>query len=104
MRSPQFLEATKTMMENAITFRKMSADLLTQAQHSVQGVARSDVKDLMQAIHHLETHILDRIEDVSKRLEKLETKGNPTPRNGAHKTPRQRVTTPHRKRTRKQVA
>ena len=104
MRTPQFLEATKTMMENAITFRQMSADLLTQAQHSMQATARSDINDLMQAIHHLETRILDRIEDVSQRLEKLETKGNPTPRNGSPKTPKSRATTPGRKRGRKQVA
>ena len=104
LRTPQFLEATKTMMENAITFRKMSADLLTQAQHSVQGVARSDIKDLMQAIHHLETRILNRIEDVSQRLEKLEAKANSVPRNGSPKTPKSRATTPGRKRARKQAA
>ena len=103
MRTPQFLESMKAMMENAIAFRKMSTDLLTQAQHSMQGTARSDISDLMQALHHLETRILDRVEDVSKRLEKLEEKGNPAPRNGTPKTPRHRVTTPVRKRARKQT-
>jgi hypothetical protein len=103
MRTPQFLESMKAMMENAIAFRKMSADMLTQVQHSVQGTARSDINDLMQALHHLETRILDRVEDVSKRLEKLEKKGSPAPRNGATKTPRHRVSTPVRKRTKNKL-
>ncbi|HWF19172.1 MAG TPA: hypothetical protein VG754_07890, partial [Verrucomicrobiae bacterium] len=55
MRSPQFLDSMKTMMDNAINFRKMSNDLLTHAHHSIQGTARADIDDLMQAIHHLET-------------------------------------------------
>src|SRR5207302_10449800 len=33
MRSPQFMESMKTMMDNAITFRKMSTDFLTEAHH-----------------------------------------------------------------------
>jgi len=87
MRSPQFLDSMKAMMENAIAFRKMSNDLLTQARHSIQGPARSDIDDLMQAIHHLETRILDRVEDISSRLDALERKSNGQ-NNGAAKRAR----------------
>jgi hypothetical protein len=87
MRSPQFLDSMKAMMENAIAFRKMSNDLLTQARHSIQGPARSDINDLMQAIHHLETRVLDCVEDISTRLDVLERKLDGSP-NGAAKRAR----------------
>ena len=83
MRTPQFMDGMKAMMENAIAFRKMSTDLLTQAHHSMQGTARADIDDLMRAIHHLETRILDRVEEVATRVERLEQKLEGTPRNGA---------------------
>ncbi|MDB6020872.1 MAG: hypothetical protein JWQ04_729 [Pedosphaera sp.] len=85
MRSPQFMESMKGMMENAIAFRKMSTDLLTQAHHSMQGTARADIDDLMRAIHHLETRILDRVEEVATRVEQLEQKLEGAPRNGTAK-------------------
>lgn len=78
MRSPQFRDSMKAMMDNAITFRKMGNEMLTQAHHGLQGTARGDIDDLMQAIHHLETRILDCVETVSTRLDKLEAKLNAT--------------------------
>lgn len=85
MRSPQFLDSMKTMMENAIAFRKMSNDLLTGAHHAIQGTARKDIDDLMQAIHHLETRVVNHVEDISTRLDKLEQKLNGASSNGAAK-------------------
>ncbi len=85
MRSPQFRDSMKAMMDNAITFRKMGNEMLTQAHHSLQGTARADIDDLMQAIHHLETRILDCVEKVTTRLDKLEAKLNATAGNGAAK-------------------
>lgn len=84
MRSPQFLDSMKTMMENAIAFRKMSNDLLTGAHHAVQGTARKDIDDLMQAIHHLETRVVNHVEDLSTRLDAIEAKIH-APSNGAAK-------------------
>lgn len=92
MRTPQFLESMKTMMENAIAFRKMSNDLLTGAHHAIQGTARKDIDDLMQAIHHLETRVVNHVEDISTRLDKLEQKLNGAPSNGSAK--HARATTP----------
>src|SRR5262245_55470075 len=43
LRSPQFMESMKVMMDNAVTFRKMSNDFLTQAHHGWQGTARADI-------------------------------------------------------------
>lgn len=99
MRSPQFRESMKTMMDHAITFRKMSNDLMTQAQHGMQGTARADVDDLMQAIHHLETRVLDCVEEVTTRLDKLEEKLNAKAGNGAAR-PAAKTTKTARKQTR----
>jgi hypothetical protein len=85
MRSPQFLDSMKTMMENAITFRKMSNDLLTDARHAIQGTARSDIDDVMKAIHHLEKRVLDNVEQISTRLDGLEQKLNGATPNGSAK-------------------
>src|SRR4051794_23934000 len=76
MRSPQFMESMKMMMDNAITFRKMSNDFLTQAHHSFQGTAQADIDNLMLAIRHMENRILDRVEDLSVRLDKMEKSFN----------------------------
>ncbi|MDB6017593.1 MAG: hypothetical protein JWR19_2082 [Pedosphaera sp.] len=82
MRSPQFTESMKGMMDNAIAFRKMSNDFLTGAHHTFQGTARADIDSLMLALRHLETRILDRVEDISTRLDQLEQRLDGAPRNG----------------------
>ena len=98
MRSPQFMDSMKGMMDKAIAFRKMGNDMLTKAHHSMQGTARSDIDDLMQAIHIMETRILNRVEEVSTRLDELEQKSNGRPRNGTAKRPtRPAVTTAQRR-------
>jgi len=71
MRSPQFLESMKQWMENAIAFRKMSNDFLTKARHETQAPAREDIDATMQAMHHMETRVLDRMEELAKQVEGL---------------------------------
>lgn len=97
MRSPQFMESMKTMMDNAITFRKMSSDFLTEAHHSVQGTARADIDSLMLAIRHLETRVLDRVEELSMRLDQLEQKLDGTGSNGKAKTARKAPVSPSKR-------
>src|SRR4029453_11755979 len=60
MRSPQFLEAVKRMMDNAIAFKKLTSDLLTKAHHEMQGTARSDIDAVLLAMRHLESRVIDR--------------------------------------------
>jgi hypothetical protein len=93
MRSPQFLEPMKTMMDNAITFRKMSSDFLTEAHHSFQGTARADIDSLMLAIRHLETRVLDRVEELSTRLDEFEKKLDGAGPNGMARGTRKNVPT-----------
>jgi hypothetical protein len=80
MRSPQFLESLKQMMDNAVAFRKISADFLTKARHELGGVAQEDLAGVLLSVRQSETRILDRLEalsnqvaDLSRRLDQLES-------------------------------
>ncbi len=77
MRSPQFLESMKQWMENAVTFRKMSAEFLAKVRNEFQAPSRDDVDTVMLAIRHLETRLLDRIDGISADIAALKsTKGS----------------------------
>jgi hypothetical protein len=89
MRSPQFLEAVKQMMDNAIAFKKLTSELLTKAHHEMQGTARTDIDSILLSVRHLETQVADRmdklgaqVDEVRRRLEQLE-KGRRLARPGA---------------------
>ncbi len=97
MRSPQFLESTKAMMESAIAFRKFSNEFLTNAHHGFQGTAQADIDNIMLAIRHLETRVLDRIEDISTRLDTMEQHIN---KSGANCTVNGRKAAPAKRATR----
>jgi hypothetical protein len=71
MRSPQFVEMMKQSMDAAITVKKQLNDFLTQAHHAGQGVARQDVDAVLRSLHHLETRVLDNMEGICDRLDKI---------------------------------
>jgi hypothetical protein len=71
MRSPQFLEAMKQSMEMAISFRKQMNDFLTGMQHNLQGVARQDIDSLMLSVRHMETRVLESMDDIASKLEAI---------------------------------
>src|SRR5436305_8048174 len=72
MRTPQFLETMKQSFDATLNFREQANDLLTKLHHELQGVARQDVDSLLSGIHQLESRIVDRLENISTRLEALE--------------------------------
>lgn len=69
MRTPQFLEMMKLCMDSSLQIRKEVNDFLTNAHHNLQTPAKGDIDSLMLTIRHMETRILDRMEDLSSRLE-----------------------------------
>ena len=79
MRSPQFLETMKQSFDSMLNFREQANDLLTRLHHELQGVARQDVDSLLSGIHQLESRIVDRLEDISTRLEVLEKRAGASP-------------------------
>jgi hypothetical protein len=87
LRSPQFLEGMKQWMDNAILFRKMSNDFFTKARHETQDLAREDVDSVMLAVRHMEKRILDRLEELSARVDAVNPPSKRARVNGAGRTP-----------------
>jgi len=67
LRSPQFLEATKKWMDQAVSFRKMSNDFFAKVRHETQGTNREEVDNVLQALRELAS----RVEDLSGQVEEL---------------------------------
>lgn len=72
MRSPQFLEAMKQSMDAALVFRNMMNDFLGRAQFELQGISRGDIDALTTRLKHMEMRIMERMENLSGRLEAIE--------------------------------
>lgn len=72
LRSPQFQDGMKDWMERVVAVRKMSNDLIAKTRQEMQAPTTSDIDSLLMAIRHLETRILDRLEDLSGQLHALE--------------------------------
>lgn len=72
MRSPQFLDAMRQWMDNAITFRKISNEFLGRVRNDMQAPSPSDIDTVMLAVRHMEKRLLDRLDELSARLDKLD--------------------------------
>lgn len=73
MRSPQFLEMMKQSTDTAVALRQQTNDFLAQAHHAVGSLARPDVDSLLMAIRRCETRVLDKLDELSTRLNDLES-------------------------------
>ena len=74
MRSPQFLDVMKRSLDAQISFRKQLNQFLTDAHHSVQGVAKADLEALSDSFRQMERRVLDRIEALCERVEELKAR------------------------------
>ncbi len=83
MRSPQFLEGVKQWMENAVSFRKMTGEVLAKARNEMQAPSRDDIDTVLLAVRHLENRLLDRLESMSAELAALKARAE----NGRHTEP-----------------
>lgn len=68
LRSPQFLEGMKQWIDTTILVRRMSNDLLTRSRHEMQATAREDTDSVMLAMRHLESRLLDRMEQLEAKV------------------------------------
>ena len=76
MRSPEFLESMKQWMDNAINFRKMSNDFMAKVRNEIQAPSRDDIDTVMLTVRHMEKRLLDRVEELAVRIEKLDSRLN----------------------------
>lgn len=72
MRSPQFLAFMKQSTDAAVAMRQQTNELLAQAHHAVGGLARPDIDSLLMAIRRCETRVLDKLDELSSRIDTLE--------------------------------
>jgi hypothetical protein len=79
LRSPQFQESMKKWMEQAVAFRKMSNDFMAKARKEMQAPTSSDIDAIMLAVRHMETRVLDRLEEVEKQVNELSHLPRKTP-------------------------
>ena len=68
LRSPQFLEGMKQMMDNAVALRQMSSQFLTKARQEMQGTSREDVDDMLLAMREMEARITRRVDDLAAQV------------------------------------
>jgi hypothetical protein len=71
MRSDRFLGMMKQSLDASIAFRKRMNEFLTQAQHSVQGVAKQDLDAMSLAVQHLERRMLGGMEELCAGLDRI---------------------------------
>jgi hypothetical protein len=71
MRSPQMLEMMKQSMDMMFSSRKQYNDMLSRIRQEMQGTSRRDIDNLMLSVRHMETRVLDRLEEVSFQLEEI---------------------------------
>lgn len=69
MRSPQYLEAMKQSLDNALAFRRQIDEFLTKALHASQSPARSDVDQLVALVRNVEERILERVDALERRID-----------------------------------
>lgn len=72
LRSPQFMEGMQQMMEGAVAFRKMTADVFAKGRQETQGVSREDIDGLRGEIRQSEDRILAVVEDLAKQVAALD--------------------------------
>lgn len=72
MRSPQFLEALKQTMDNAMAFRRQLDGFLTTMLKSAQMPTQSDTAYITEMLHGMERRLSARIDEVAARLDAVE--------------------------------
>src|SRR5207237_4933383 len=77
MRSPQFLEGMKQWMDNAVTFRKATNDFMAKVRNDLQAPSREDIDTVMLTVRHMEKRLLDRMEELSDRINALNGHAEP---------------------------
>jgi hypothetical protein len=83
LRSPQFQEGMKQWMDSAVAFRKMSNDFMGKVRKEMQAPSRDDIDAVMLAVRHMETRILDRLEELTKQLNEFQQQRGPAPTRSA---------------------
>jgi len=88
MRSEQFLTAMRQSMDGALAFRQQLDRFLTSTIRAGQQPAREDTDHLLLVLRSMEERVMDRLEDLDRRLGRLEAGRSVA---GARPTPKRRA-------------
>jgi hypothetical protein len=80
LRSPQFLNGMGQWMEGTINFRKNSNEWMARMRNELQAPSRDDIDSIMLSVRHMEQRLLDRMEELSKRIQALNGNGASGPK------------------------
>ena len=72
LKSETFLEGMKAAMDSGLKFQKQYQGALAEFRHATEGVAATDVDAMIRAVHQVETRILDRLDNIERRLEEMQ--------------------------------
>jgi ABC-type transporter Mla subunit MlaD len=71
MRSPEFLELIKQASQASNAYMKQVNHAMTGLRHRTQGLARQDMDEVSRLIRHAEQRLLDRMEELSLKVDDL---------------------------------
>ncbi|MEN6495423.1 MAG: hypothetical protein ABFD16_14175 [Thermoguttaceae bacterium] len=74
MRKPEFLEAVKQWTSFTVQARKQWSDFLGQLQHEFQGASRQDIDQLMLSLRHLESRVVEGVEEIATQLDGIDAR------------------------------
>lgn len=72
MRSDVFLEGMRKSMEGALAFKQQMDEMVRKAMGESPLPSRDDTESIIMAVRRLEERVLDRLEELSERVEALE--------------------------------
>ena len=72
MRSEAFLGAMKQSMENALAWQNMMNQFLQKSAAAAQVPSRADADHVVLLVRGMEERVLDKLEQLAARIEKLE--------------------------------
>lgn len=70
MRSPEFLDLMRQWLEQVVSFRKISNDLVGKVRNELQAPSAEDIENIVVAVRHMENRVLDRLADLAAQLER----------------------------------
>jgi len=74
MKSEAFLEMMKQSMDQALTFREKTNEFLNKALNESQMPSREDTDSILMAVRTLQEEVLQRLDDLSRRVTALESR------------------------------
>lgn len=74
MKSQSFLDSMKKSLDQAVAFREQMNQFLTKSLNVYQMPSQEDTDSILLAVRRLEDRVLKRVDDLSRRVEAMETR------------------------------